>query len=165
MSNMIKGLVSAWQKNLDYAQRLVADLSPEQMIQQPVADQAPMNHPAWVLSHLNVYLPIIQSIIRSEEFEDPKGHQFGMQSKPELDAGLYATKEALLNEFKSGHEAVTQLLSAADDSVFDNEVMLPRWREPLPTAGDALPYLMLLHENTHLGQLSAWRRVLGLPSV
>jgi hypothetical protein len=43
--------------------------------------------------------------------------------------------------------------------------MLPRWKEIMPTVGIALPYLLLVHENQHLGQLSAWRRVLGLPAV
>jgi hypothetical protein len=35
----------------------------------------------------------------------------------------------------------------------------------MPQVGIVLPYLMLVHENTHLGQVSAWRRILGLPPV
>jgi hypothetical protein len=36
---------------------------------------------------------------------------------------------------------------------------------PLPTVGDLLAHLMTTHEAAHLGQLSAWRRLLGLPGV
>ena len=165
MSTIIQGLIFSWNKNADYAQRLVADLSDEQIVSQPVADGAPANHAAWVLSHLNVYVPIISSIIDGNEFEDPKTHTFGMQSKPESDRAIYESKDALISTFVQGHEKVAAQLQDASSDLFDKSVTLPRWKEVMPTAGIALPYLMILHENTHLGQLSAWRRVLGLPSV
>ena len=37
--------------------------------------------------------------------------------------------------------------------------------ETLPTLADLLSYLLSTHEAMHLGQLSAWRRQLGLPAV
>ena len=166
MRNAIDGLLFCWRKNLDYAQKLVADLDEAQMTLQPAADgTAPSNHPAWVLSHLNVYIPLISSIIAGEEFEDPKEHQFGMTSKPEADASIYAPKAELIGAYVEGHEKVIAQLEAADDSVLANEVKLPRWASVMPTAGVALPYLMLNHENGHLGQVSAWRRIQGMPSV
>jgi hypothetical protein len=166
MSQAIQGLLFCWKKNLDYAPKLIADLSGEQMVAQPASDpDAPSNHPAWVLSHLNVYVPIVAAIIEGKEFEDPKGHQFGMQSKPSSDQSIYAPKAELLAEFVSGHERVVELLNAADDSVLEQQVKLPRWSTVMPTAGIALPYLMLNHENMHLGQVSAWRRIQGMPSV
>ncbi len=165
-SLVIDGYLFAWQKNMDYAPKLVADLADKQMTAQPATDPAlPSNHPAWVFSHLNVYLPIIASIIRGELFEDPKHHQFGMTSRPESDASLYASKEELLGEFLEGHKRVAELLGNADDTIFAKDIQLPRWREVMPTAGIAMPYLMLNHENGHLGQVSAWRRIQGLPSV
>lgn len=165
MSAMIEGLLYAWNKNMDYGPRLVADLSEQQMIVQLVTEGAPVNHPAWIFSHLNVYLPLIAGIIEQRDFEDPVTHKFGKQSKPESDASVYATKQELVDEFVVGHQRVARLLKKADDSVFELVVPLPRWREVMPTAGYALPFLMLNHENMHLGQLSAWRRVQGLPSV
>ena len=165
MSAMIDGLLYAWSKNMDYGPKLVADLSEDQMVLQLASHGAPVNHPAWIFSHLNVYLPLIAGIIEQKEFEDPKTHPFGMQSKPESDASIYASKQELIDEFVAGHQRVASLLKQCDDSVFEQVVPLPRWREMMPTAGYALPYLMLNHENAHLGQLSAWRRVQGLASV
>ena len=166
MSAIIDGLLNGWNKNDDYCQRLVADLTAEQMTAQPApSDSAPANHPAWVLSHLNVYLPVIQSLIRGEDFEDPKNHVFGMLSKPEADASIYSDKDTLLQEWRDGHEAVRQLLASADDSIFEQDVLLERWKAPMPKVGIALPYVMLCHENIHLGQVSAWRRIQGMPSV
>ncbi len=166
MSPIIEGLLFAWKKNLDYAPKLVADLNEEQMVAQPApADSAASNHPAWVLSHLNVYIPVISSIIKGETLEDPKGHKFGMQSKPEASRDLYAGKDELIAEFCKSHEQIAELLGNADDSLFAKKVELARWSAVMPTAGHALPYLMLNHENGHLGQVSAWRRIQGMPSV
>lgn len=165
-SPVIDGYLFAWNKNLEYAPKLVADLDDEQMVLQPASNpEAPSNHPAWVLSHLNVYIPIVASIIKGEEFLDPKGHQFGMQSKPQTGRDIYATKDDLVAEFVKGHEEVVELLGNADDSIFAQQVKLPRWKEVMPIAGVALPYLMMNHENIHLGQVSAWRRIQGMPSV
>ncbi len=162
MSNLIDGLLFSWQKNLDYGQKLVADLSEDQMAHQPGPG---MNHPAWVLSHLNAYHPVIVKVIQGELFDDPKDHPFGMKSKPEADRSIYASKDELVSTFVSGHEQVTEALKASTDAVFDQPIVLERWIKIIPTAALALPYLMLVHENTHFGQLSAWRRVQGLRSV
>jgi len=166
MQAMIDGLVLAWKKNSEYAERLVSDLSAEQMIAQPAPNgKAPANHPAWVFSHLNVYLPIIESLIAGKEFADPKAHQFGMDSKPEADGSIYQPKEKLIETFVSAHDSITKQLENAPPEIFENEVKLERWKSSFPKAGFALPYLMLLHENQHLGQVSAWRRIQGMPSV
>lgn len=166
MSAIIDGLLYSWKKNADYGARLVSDLSNEQMTLQPAPEgQAASNHPAWVLSHLNVYVPIIGSLIEGTAFEDPKDHQFGMQSKPEADPGIYASKDELIEAFVAGHDRVTHSLATCSDDLFERDMSLERWKPVMPKLGIALPYLMLLHENCHLGQLSAWRRIQGMPSV
>ena len=163
---VIDGFLHAWNKNRIYGANLIADLDDSQMTLQLAPDgMAAANHPAWVYSHLNVYFPVMEAIISNEPFEDPKGHQFGMGSKPLSDASVYATKEQLMADFDSGHERVAQLLQQVGDEVLDYKIKLPRWEKVMPTAAFALPYLMLNHENIHLGQISAWRRIQGLASV
>jgi hypothetical protein len=166
MSFAIQGLVYSFKKNRDYGANLVADLSTQQMVMQPQLElPAPVNHPAWILSHLNVYLPVLGHLISGEQFPDPKGHRHGMNSKPESESSMYDLKEEMVTKFVAGHDRVIQLLESADDSIFARPVTLARWQSLMPNLGIALPYLMLYHENSHLGQLSAWRRVMGLPSV
>lgn len=166
MSHAINGLVFAFRKNLDYAPKLVADLTNAQMAAQPAINpDLPTNHAAWVLSHLNVYLPIIECLIKGKSFVDPLDHRFGKSSRPESDPTLYASKQELVDEFVRGHQRIIELLEKSDDSVLGKPVLLARWQPTMPFTGIVLPYLMLNHENCHLGQLSAWRRVQGLPSV
>jgi hypothetical protein len=166
MSTAIEGLVFGYRKNLDYGLKLVADLAEHQWSQPPATDlPAPANHPAWVFSHLNAYLPVIAAVIQGEPFSDPKDHPFGMQSHPQDDRTLYLAGGELQETFATGHEQIIQLLEGSDASVLEQPITLPRWKEIMPRAGIALPYLMLNHENIHLGQVSAWRRVKGFPSV
>lgn len=159
---MIEALRFGWDKNGEYGQKLVADVPEAKMVYQPAAG---MNHPAWVLSHLHAYHPVIIALLRGETFDDPKEHLYGMKSKPVADAGAYPSKQPLVEAFVRGHEDVTAALSGADPAVLGGEVMLERWRKYFPSVGAVLAYLTLLHEATHLGQLSAWRRVQGMPSV
>lgn len=158
----LEGLLFGWNKNLDYGRKLLADLSEQQVIAQPAPG---VNHPAWVLSHLNLYHPVLVAIARKQPFPDPREHTFGMKSKPETTRSAYPSKDALVQAWVSGHESVAAALREAGPGVLDWETPLERWRPTMPKVGILLPYLMLVHENTHLGQISMWRRVQGLPSV
>jgi hypothetical protein len=160
--NFIDALLYGWNKNTDYVQRLMADIPADKIAYQPAAN---MNHPAWILSHLNIYHPCMVGVITQKPFEDPKGHKFGMTSKPEANASLYGSKDALVAAYVKGHNDVAAALQKADPKVLAAAPNLERWAKVMPTTGILLNYLMLLHESTHLGQLSAWRRVQGMPSV
>ncbi len=162
MSALIEGLLIGWDRNLDYARRLLADVEPEKMCHMP---KPRMNHPAWVLSHLGLYHQPIAALIRGEAFEDTKDHKYGMKSQCLPDESLYASKQELVDAFVKGHEAVAAALKSVDARVMEKQTPLERWRATMPKIGCVLPYLMLVHESTHLGQLSVWRRVQGMPSV
>lgn len=162
MSLFIESIIIGWGRNLDYARRLVADLSEDRMVYQPAVN---MNHPAWVLSHLNIYHPVIVAMLGGRPFEDPRGHRYGQLSKPLPNPAEYASKQELVSAFERGHADVVEALRVAGEEAFEAPMPLERWHGPFPKVGSILPYLMLVHENVHLGQVSAWRRVQGMPSV
>lgn len=165
-SSTLSAIAHCWKINQDYASRLVNDLSDEQMILQPAPEgKAPSNHPAWTLAHLNTYIPIVGALLEGKPFDDPKDAPFGMQSKPEHDLSIYPAKAELIGEFAEGHETVSKLLASADPEILDQQVSLERWKSRMPNVATALLYLGMCHENQHLGQLSTWRRVQGMPSV
>jgi hypothetical protein len=162
MHVMIHSLLSCWQRNGDYARKLVADVPEDRFTHQPAAG---MNHPAWVLVHLAGYHDTLVKLIRGESFDDPKGQRFGMQSKPEADLSVYGRKSSLIAEYERGHTAVADAIRAMDPARLDDPTPLERWIPIMPTVGMVLTYVMLVHPSTHLGQLSAWRRVQGMPAV
>ncbi len=162
----VQSLRIEWDLNTAYAASLVADLTLEQMTGRPGDEVGPgLNHPAWILSHLSVYHPIVVALLRGEAFTDPKQHQFGMLSKPEADGSIYLPKEQLVAAYAAGRRAVVEALDEVTAETLEAPMSLERWRGRFPQAGSILPYLMAHHESLHLGQLSAWRRVQGLPAV
>lgn len=113
-SDFVETLLIGWEKNADYAQRLVADLSEAQMVAQPAPGT---NHPAWTFSHLSAYHPTVVALLRGQPADDPLTHEFGMKSKPETNRTVYPMKEDLIQNFLDGHEAVMEALQAADEAI------------------------------------------------
>jgi uncharacterized damage-inducible protein DinB len=161
---LTSAILITWRRNSAYALRLVADLTDEQFTAQPIRGRA-LNHPAWVLSHLNVYAPICAAMLRGEAFEDPIEHRYGQNSEVSADPVAYRDRETLTAAYHGVHDDVEQALLAAPPEVFAAPTPLARWRTVHPTIGDMLVTLMVKHESGHLGQLSAWRRAMGLPRV
>lgn len=162
----VSSLLIEWNLNTDYAAKLVADLSPEQMLHQPGTDAGVgLNHPAWILSHLHVYHPVMVDLMTGKPPEDPKGHRFGMGSKPESDSSVYMPKDELVAAYLDGRASVVNAIEAVSAETLSTAMPVERWQPKFPKVGSILPYLMAHHESLHLGQLSAWRRVQGLPAV
>lgn len=165
MSNPLTSAIRVtWLRNGPYGQRLVGDLRDEQFLAQPMAGRM-LNHPAWILSHLNVYKLIAGQMLRGEAFPDPIDHPDGPKSEPVGDAAVYLPPSELVAKFMRLHEEAAKALEAAGADVFARPVPVERWRAMAPTVGDMLVMLMVKHESHHLGQLSMWRRAMGLARV
>lgn len=162
---LINALLRAWATQRDYAARLVADLSDDDMVSQPVRGGVTMNHPAWILGHLSAYSPVLARILRLEPFEDPLKHRYGRETRPTGHRADYPSKHVLLADFLAGHDDLAATLARTDLSVLARPIPLARWEPRFPLIADAIVYLMLNHESTHLGQISAWRRAGGRPAV
>lgn len=149
--------------NLGFAERLVKDLTPEQMVQQP---GGVINHPAWSLGHLVNTANSLAQLLGLES-EAPEGWDkiFATGGTPSDDQSLFPSKEELLAELKKQHTRNT----AAFDQVDPAELAKPhpneKARKYFPTVGDLVVFLMTAHEMDHLGQVAAWRRAMGLGSA
>jgi hypothetical protein len=73
--------------------------------------------------------------------------------------------DRLVADFDAGHDAVAAALRETDASILQSEMPVERLRERFPQVGVILPYLVVRHEALHLGQLSTWRRTMGLPAT
>lgn len=162
MTPLTSAILITWERNASYAQRLLADVSAEVFTAQPIPGRV-LNHPAWIMSHLNLYAGIAVSLARGEAIEDPAEHRFGAKSEPLPDRRAYESPEQLLSRWQHLHTEGRGALRAADDRRTGSPTPIERWRALHPTVGDMLVTLMVKHEAGHLGQLSAWRRAMGLP--
>jgi hypothetical protein len=161
---LANAILITWRRNAAYSLRLVGDLFDTQMTAQPIPGRV-LNHPAWILSHLTLYTTIAAAMLRNTPFPDPADHIYGAKSEPLADPAAYSPRTLLTAQFKAAHDDAEAALTAAGDSVFASVTPLERWRALHPTTGDMLVTLMVKHESAHLGQLSAWRRAMGLPRV
>ena len=163
---MKSAILYNWNFNLNYGLDLVADLSEAQMVEQPYAG---MNHPAWILAHLCHYHPLILAIVKNTPCPDPAEHPdapwFDEESTPISDPSRYPIKTDLVRTFTANHAAISKAFNAMPEERLGQPVVFTRWQNMFSDTATALSFIMLMHESVHLGQLSAWRRVQGLPRV
>ena len=161
---MKDAVLRAGEVNVEYAKKLVADIPDERMAEQPAPG---MNHAAWVLGHLTF---VGDSMIRvfDQPFSMPKEwvELFNLSSKPTSDRAKYPSKAALLEAYDRSYARLTEAVKNATSESLEREFPNPKLRTQLPTVGVAMVHILCSHHGLHLGQLSAWRRALGMaPAV
>ena len=150
--------------NLKYAQQLVADVPDERMCVQPVAGQV-MNHAAFLLGHLAWTSDSAVGLLGGQPIGAAAWKELvGMGATPSEDRALYPSKAELLKALEDAHGRLIAAASTATPELLAQPAP-ERLRARFRTIGNALAGVMTAHESMHLGQLSAWRRAQGLPSV
>ncbi len=160
---MLSHLLHTWNLNLAYARRLVADVPDEKMIFQPASG---MNHAAWVLGHLACTADMFGGLIGLQPVCPTEWQpSFDWNSAPVADPVRYPSKADLLATLEAIHSELAASLPAVPASLWAEAMPIDEIRGLLPTLGDGFVFVMTAHENMHLGQLSAWRRVQGMGRV
>jgi hypothetical protein len=157
-------VIAVYTLGLNYAQKLVADIADEQMCAQPVPGQV-LNHAVFLLGHLiwaeDSALGLLgQKPVLGPEWRD----MFSMGKTPGADRSQYPAKETLVKTLEEvHHRLVAAYLEATAETLA--QAAPERMRARFDTIGTAALGLMTSHRSLHLGQLSAWRRAMGLPGV
>lgn len=160
---LISHLLHTYSRNISYIRRLVTDVPEDKMAFQPAPG---MNHPAWVLGHLVVVGDMVAELLgKGRSAPGTWEALFGNSSKPTGDASAYPPKAELVEAVEKNSARISEGLAAASPEIFAQPLPQEEYRKHFPTIGDAVFYLLTFHDAVHLGQLSAWRRVQGMPSV
>lgn len=162
MALSIDDLAFAWTWNRDTLMRLVGDVPDQQMATQPHPN---LNHPAWTVLHLCAYHPVLTAMLEGETFANPWDAPCGKNSEPLAMRAQYPPKHEILRTFEDGHNAVDAALHVADPAVFDRPIPHDVWGKNFGTIGRATLFLVTSHASYHIGQLSGWRRAMGLPRI
>jgi hypothetical protein len=158
---MISDILRSFGMSMEYGRNLLADLDHNQMTAQPLPG---MNHPAWIVGHLAFSFQMIGGELGLEPWlPEHWANLFGTGSI--LNAGRYPRKHELLAALAAGEKKLTEHLATMDESDLDQPLPDERCRHTLPTLGSAVLHILTVHTAVHLGQLSAWRRAMGLPPV
>ncbi len=148
---------------LHYCRMMMNDLPDERLAEQPAPG---VNHPAWILGHLiysadRASLMLGQPSSLSAEWNE----KFAGQSKPTTVRAEYPSKDELMRRLDEGFARVRREIDAAAPEVFTQPFTRPGMKDALPTIKDALGFMLTGHLAVHLGQLSTWRRLIGLPPL
>ena len=156
---MIAELVRTFEATVKFIEESVADLSEQQMVEQPPGVP---NHASWTLGHVIYSCQGIAVELGGEEWlPDEWESVFGYGTTPRSDLQCYPRKAELLTFLAGATSRLCQTLLAAKDSVLRQS--LPN--ETLPTVADLLLQVVVAHTAYHAGQLAVWRRAIGKHSV
>jgi len=159
-------IVPSLRMSIGYAEKLVGDIPAEQFATLPAKN---INHPAWCIGHLGLYADRVFELVGRPELAspDPALVELFKAGTPCTDEpGRYPAKDVLVKRFKSRWELVATVLPEVSDEHFHApNPMEGRMKEMLPTIGAAVTFLCASHHMMHLGQISVWRRLVGLGSV
>lgn len=160
---MISEILNSYELSLQFLRHLVEDLDDGQMVRQP--ENVP-NHPAWIIGHLVHSCEQIGGEIGIPPWLPADwGDRFGTDSTPVADLTAYPAKEALLRALDDGHQRIAEALKGIGEAGLAEPLPDVRFRHRLPTIGHAVLHILASHTALHLGQLTVWRRTMGLKVV
>ncbi len=148
-----------------YGRSLSADLDDDRLSEQPLPG---VNHPAWLLGHLAICCDYALQLLDRQPLCPPEWQEvFGPGTVPLPEREAYPARAELIESLERGHQHVLRRIVDArpDNMARPHGLQIEFLAQPLPTVGDLLAHLITTHEAVHLGQLSAWRRMMGLPGV
>ena len=160
------GIIDCMNIALGYAEMLTADLTEEQFGHMPHAE---MNHPAFILGHLGLTADgALKTLGRADLAEERPKYEDLFQAgvKCVEQDGRYPGKDEMLAYYLDRHRVVGGVVGELDDAALAApNPSADRLREMIPTLGGYVNFLLNGHQMAHLGQISAWRRAVGLPGV
>ncbi len=157
-----------------YAERLLAGVTPAMAARKPRNAEGGMidtNHPVFVLGHLSLYpgrlLTLIGADASAAKTPDAWEALFkaGAPCHDDPTGAIYPALAEVSERFYSGTDAALAVLEGVRDDVLARVNPHEAMRSRFPRVGDAVNFMASGHVMMHLGQVSAWRRCMGLGSA
>lgn len=155
---------------LSYAERLLQDVPRDQFARFAKVGGTVIhsNHPAFIYGHLGIYAPRIVEqlggdvggLAPSETFL--KLFSKDAQCVDDPDGSIYPGMDEIVSALKTGYTAAITSLESAPDDIFHEANPNEPMRAKFPTIGAMHAFYVGGHFMLHMGQMSAWRRAIGL---
>lgn len=130
------------------------------------------NHPAFIYGHLAIYPTRIltASGMDGSAIAPPESYlelfENGKVCRDDIDGTIYPDREEIVDLFTRAHRAAIDAVAAmSDDQLKAKHGIEGRMAEIFPTVGHVASFLLVGHTMMHLGQMSTWRRAIGLGSA
>jgi hypothetical protein len=175
MGNIGKTIAPAGNVTLALAENMLKGVTPGMFARLAVGrDGKPVqsNHPAWVFGHLASYVPRALEMLGhadAAKFKNPAFEELfknGTPCRDDAAGSIYPAMEVVTKAYFDGYRTVlAALANVADETLLKPNPAEGRMKELFPTVGAVISFLIAAHPMSHLGQVSAWRRFMGLGSA
>ena len=157
---MVDEVIRSFTRTLDFLRRMLADVPETMMTVQPCGA---VNHPAWVVGHLTYSCQAIGGELGLEPWLPVNWEQqFGTGSAPVERRDAYPNKPELLAALADAERRITQRIHELGEADLVKPLPDIRCRDEFPTVGHAVLHILTSHAAVHVGQVTVWRRVVGL---
>jgi len=159
----MKPVLHSFAYGLDFLREQVADVSDKDMTAQP---NGMVNHPAWTIGHITAATHLLARTIGVSKWLPTEWVQhYRTGSTPISDAAPYDSKEELLSKLREAQSKITQAVENMNDTQLDELFPAEAYRDVFPTIRHALTQVLVGHTAFHIGQVSLWRKAMGLPPM
>lgn len=173
-SNTARLILAMQERTAGLAEALAGGIDAGKASHKPMADGKVIdcNHPTFIYGHLAIYPQMILGALGVEPGDAGVPEKYtelfmhGVECQHDPDGSIYPGFDEVRATFKKAHAAVRAHLATLDEETLGKAISSnDRLREVFGTC-DAMALFMLHdHYMFHLGQLSTWRRCVGLGSV
>lgn len=175
MGQIGRTIAPAGNLTLMFAENMLKGVTPDMFARLAIGkDGKPVqsNHPAWVFGHLASYAGRALEMLGhpdAAKYKNPAIEAVCKNGTPCLDdpsGSVYPGMEVLTKAYFDGYRAVLAALPEADDqTLLKPNPAEGRMKDLFPTVGAMQSFFVAAHPMSHLGQVSAWRRFMGLGSA
>lgn len=171
MPTISAAIVESANLSLAYAERLTKELPTELFARLAPGANGPVmsNHPAFVFGHLQIYAPrIIAELGNDASPYQPSEQDLGLflngvTCVDDPDGTIYPPMSVIMERFFRAHRAAIATIAETSDEIYASPNPNEKMRSKFATMGSMHAFYMGGHIMMHLGQVSAWRRMLQLP--
>ena len=157
-----------------YAEGLLKGVTPDIFARMPTGPDGMIvtNHPAFILGHLSIYPAFVMQFCGIEDsgITNPEGfdalftHETICKDDPE--GTIYPAMEVVTSHFFTAHEvAFARLAELSDEQLTAPHGLEDEYFAKWPTRAEVAAFMVGPHPFLHIGQLSTWRRCMGLGPV
>lgn len=157
-----------------YAEKLLVGVNADQFARKPVGKDGVIdtNHPAFIFGHVSIYAPWLLKIIGVEDpgFANPEGFDdlfsFNATCQDDPDGTIYPAMDTITSYFFDAHKRMfAKVAELSDDYLAAPHGQEDEFFQTFPSRGALVAFMAGPHPFTHIGQMSAWRRCMGLGSA
>jgi len=167
MSRTLGNIIAdSLQLSMGYAERLLQNVPAEHFARFARVGGVVVesNHPAFIYGHLSLYAPKVLWQLSAPAPTIPEHFEnlFSKNATCKDDPDLYPPMDEITAFFFEGHRMMVGALRSTPNATFDKPNPAGgKMAERFPTLGSVQAFYCGGHIMMHLGQMSAWRRMMG----